>query len=247
MNTADAPTGELIPLNDRRYPSSNIRLSAALCAMGFLVRSDAEPCTVTIDVGTSKRIVTFWHDPQISPESPVAVTLPKLQAVDVDGWWRTPGKYSIDGFDDALTAMRLVQQTREWLLSVIHGTIAVPNRARGRGEVATTSLHVASVLKACGQQLIAFEKRERRFIFPKPAVLLAELIAKDAGRETIGLLGHDYCIDWMLWALKYHDWLLRMVRNPDCIPLLQMRANDRTLQVSSAMPAREQNALISAL
>ncbi|HEX3817542.1 MAG TPA: hypothetical protein VHW03_04570 [Chthoniobacterales bacterium] len=242
-----APAGTIIPVSDKRYPSANIRLSAALCAMGFAVKAEAEPCTVTIDVATRRRTVTFWHEPELPPDAPVARTLQKLKAIDVDGWWRMPGKYSIEGYDDALTAMRRVQEMREWLLGLIHGSRSLPNRAHGRGEVATPSLHIASAIKACGVPVIAYEKKTGLFVFPKAAVAIAELIGRDAGRETIAKHGADLCLDWMLWALKYHDWLLRMVRNPDCIPLLQMAANDRTLQVSSAMDEREQNALIAEL
>jgi hypothetical protein len=35
-------------------------------------------------------------------------------------------------------------------------------------------------------------------------------------------------------ALKYHDWLKQIVKDPDNIPMIEMRDGERVLQISSA-------------
>jgi hypothetical protein len=46
----------------------------------------------------------------------------------------------------------------------------------------------------------------------------------------------DPCVDWMLWALKYRGWLHRIVRQPDCIPVIEKRDGERVLRISTQMP-----------
>ena len=260
----------IIPVNDSRYPSRNIRLSAALCALGFAVKHDAEPCTVTIDAITHKRVVTFWHDPVMPPDSAIALDLQKrkleVKAIDIDAWWRTPDRYTIAGYDDALNAMRSVLEAREWLLGLVHGSQRLSNdrlrvsdaRAKSEpraGQVKTSDLHIASVIRAAGVPVVAYEKRDRRFIFPKAAIPIAELIAQESDerasvivnkqRDTVNQHGRDLCVDWMLWALKYRDWLHGFVRNPLCVPVLEFREDDRVAMMSANLPEKQQRELLS--
>ena len=230
------------------YPSRNIRLSSALWAMQFLPRVDAEPATSVVDFETKKAIVTFWHEHTLPEEAPVAITFAgmgkTLTATHVGMWWADPDKYSIEGYDDALRAIRRVHETREWLLGVIKGWRRVMGDGRfARDSVSTQSLHVASAIMACDVRLVAFDRRT--FIFGKDAAPIAALIheasegASAAGpavaqRKTIDAFGRDLCIDWMLAALTCRDRLAGFVRQ--CVAQIEKRDGERVLRLSSQMP-----------
>src|SRR5580765_26995 len=116
------------------YPARNIRLSSALWAMQFVPRVDAEPATLVVDFETKRPVVTFWHEHTLPPEAPVAITFAALDklltATHVGLWWDEPGKYSIEGYDDALQAMRRVHEKREWLIGAIKGKHRVAGDGR---------------------------------------------------------------------------------------------------------------------
>jgi hypothetical protein len=259
--------GGIAAIGDARYPSSNIRLSSALWALGFGVKVEAQPCTVTIDAETQKRVFTFWHEPTLAPDSTVALTLAAqnppvvLKAIDVDAWWRTPGRYTITGYDDALAAIRRVHEVREWILQIRHGSRRLERptgRGSRQGEVKTSDVHIASIIRSCGVPVVAYEKRDRRFIFPKEAIPIAELIV-DADRSLAGedpavkqrgtsaRFGSDLCIDWMLAGLRLRDVLHGYILHPDNIPVLEFRDDDRVAMVSANLPEREQRELVSQL
>jgi hypothetical protein len=221
-----------------------------LCCLGFPIRDDAEPVSVTIDVEAQTPVVIFWHSPEPVPESPVLAVVPPLTlvAIDVEAWWRYPGKFSIPGFDDALSAIRKVFEAREWLLSLIWQQRLIVNQRFSKNAVVTGSLHYASAIKASGFDLIAFEKGpgrgNDRFVFPAKAVKIVELI--DAAERTPShlspLTSHerpsdaDPCVDWMLWALKYHDRLARMVKQAAAMPMIEMREGDHVMRLNAKMP-----------
>jgi hypothetical protein len=230
------------------YPSRNIRLSSALWAMQFYPRVDAEPATYVVDFETKKPVVTFWHEHTLPADAPVAVTFAKLDkiltATHVGVWWADPGKYSIEGYDDALQAIRRVHEAREWLIGVIKGRFRVAGDGRRqKGSVATESLHVASSIMACDVPLEAFDRRT--FVFDSKAAPIAALIheasegASARGpaltqRKSVDTFGRDLCIDWMLAALTCRDRLMEFVRA--CIPMIEKSDGDRVLRVSSQMP-----------
>jgi hypothetical protein len=216
--------------------------------MQFVPRVDAEPATYVVDFETKKPIVTFWHEHTLPADAPVAITFAAagkiLTATHVGTWWSDPAKYSVEGYDDALAAMRRVHETREWLLGVIKGWRRVMGDARfAKDSVSTSSLHVASAIMACEIPLVAFDRRT--FIFGKQAAPIAGLIheasqgASAAGpaiaqRKTIETFGRDLCIDWMLAALTCRDRLAGFVRA--CIAQIEKRDGNRVLRLSSQMP-----------
>jgi hypothetical protein len=216
--------------------------------MQFLPRVDAEPATLVVDFETKQPIVTFWHEHTLPADAPVAITFAAagkiLTATHVGTWWTEPAKYSIEGYDDALAAMRRVHETREWLLGVIKGWRRVMGDARfARDSVSTSSLHVASAIMACKIPLVAFDRRT--FVFGKEAAPIAALIheasqgASAVGpavvqRKTIENFGRDLCIDWMLAALTCRDRLAGFVRQ--CKAQIEKRDGDRVLRLSSQMP-----------
>src|SRR5262245_10161611 len=213
------------------YESRNIRLSSALWAMQFVPRVDAEPATLVIDVETKKPTVSFWHEHSLPPEAPVYKTFierkSQLHAEDVGLWWSDPGKYSIEGYDDALRAIRRVHERREWLIGVIKGKFRIRgDNLKRQGSVGTESLHVASCINACGFELAAFEKRT--FLFNREAAPVATLIyeaAKDSPRRQLNADGLDYCVDWMYVSLVCRDKLMGFVRQ--CIAQIEQRDGDR--------------------
>ncbi len=206
---------------------------------------------MVVDFETQRPVVTFWHETRLPDASPIKKQLPTLTALHLGLWWDEPKKYSVEGYDDALRAMRRVFEMREWLIGVIKGKHRV---ARGttdgrmiRGSVATESLHIASVIKACDHDLLNFNRG--MFIFGKKAAPITEWIAtaeqkfgetaQNGATSSTRFLdseGVDLCIDWMLAALKYRDWLHKIVRQPDLIPLVEKRDGERILRISSAMP-----------
>jgi hypothetical protein len=225
------------------YPSRNIRLSSALWAMQFLPRIKEEPATVVVDFETKQPVVTFWHEQTMPPEAPVAISFAKLDKVlgagHVGLWWAEPKKYSIEGYDDALQAMRRVHETREWLIGAIKGKHRVAGDGRRQAKSVTTeSLHIASIILACDCQLLAFDRRT--FVFSNKAAPIAALIheasedgrarspsAPNPQRATAVTFGRDLCVDWMLASLacaidskdlSINAWLALpspMVRDPD--------------------------------
>jgi hypothetical protein len=239
------------------YECANIRLSSVLCTLGFLLRDDAQPALPIVDFETGKRQVIFFHKPLLPPDAELAKRLPKLTAALIGLWWSAPAKYSIDGYDDALLAMRRVFETREFLIGVIKGAVQFSGDGRKiNRSVATESLHIASVIKACGIPLISFH--QKTFVFgPKAAPIAALIAASENEKQSTRLenqkvaanLPHsstlqpfnpstppDLCIDWMLWALKYRDWLGRIVRQPDCVPVIEKRDRDCFMRLRADMP-----------
>jgi hypothetical protein len=230
------------------YPSRNIRLSAALWAMQFVPRVDAEPATVVVDFETKQAIVTFWHEHTLAPDAPVAKSFAAigktLTATHVGMWWDAPSKYSIEGYDDALMAMRNVFESREYLIGVIKGKFQLRGDGRfGSGSVATESLHVAAIIRTCGITLAAFDRRT--FVFGKAAAPIAALIHEAsegasatgpalAQRKTEESFGRDLCIDWMLAGLVCRDRLAGFVRQATA--QIEKRDGDRVLRLSSQMP-----------
>lgn len=209
--------------------------------MQFVPRVDAEPATLVIDFETRAPVVTFWHEHTLPPDAPVAITFAAMKkvltATHVGMWWAEPAKYSIEGYDDALSAIRRVHETRAWLIGAIKGTNRVAGDARlQKDSVTTESLHIASAIMACDIPLLAFDRRT--FIFGKAAAPIAALI-EDASngisqRKTIETFGRDLCIDWMLAGLVCRDRLMGFVRQ--AIAQIEKRDGDRVLRLSSQMP-----------
>jgi hypothetical protein len=230
------------------YPSRNIRLSSALWAMQFVPRIDAEPATLVVDFETKQPVVTFWHEHTLPPDAPVAITFAAMQktltATHIGIWWSEPDKYSIEGYDDALGAIRRVHEWREWLIGVIKGKYRVSGDGRRqKGSVTTESLHIAAAIMACNIPLEAFDRRT--FVFGKAAAPIVALIHEAsegasadgpavAQRKTIDAFGRDLCIDWMLAGLACRDRLMGFVRQ--CIAQIEKRDGDRVLRLSSQMP-----------
>ncbi len=233
---ADAPSG-VMPIGDSRFATHDIRLSAALCPLGFSLRLDAQPVGITINADTEKRVVTFYHQDKTK--------LGNFSARDVDLWWNSPtGKYTIDGYDDALTAMRRVGVERARMIDVAkRPTKYNPTRS---AVVATTSLHTASVLAACEIKLIGYEPSGRQWIFNKGAEVVADLIKK-GGKPKERPLSNDLCVDWMLEWIRYRDWLAKMVKDPECIPMIEMRDGERSALISRDMNEKDRNQMIARL
>jgi hypothetical protein len=230
------------------YPSRNIRLSSALWAMQFLPRVESEPATLVIDFETKQPVVTFWHEHTMPPTAPAAVSFAAmnktLTATHVGIWWSDPEKYSVEGYDDALKAIRRVLEAREWLVGVINRKYRLAGNGRlQKNSVTTESLHFASAILASGISLIAFDRPT--FVFGNRAQPIAALIheAREgasaegpaiAQRKTVDTFGRDLCIDWMLAGLFCHSRLMNFVR--DCIAQIEKRDGDRVLRLSSQMP-----------
>lgn len=236
---SDLPSGRA-PITDTRFFTRDIRLSAALCALGFSLKIDRQPIAVTIDANTERRIIDFFHDDGSSHAG-----LEGISARDVDQWWRAPlGKYTIVGFDDALEAMRRVFKEREGLISVSKNPKPFQSN---HATVDTDSIHKASIMASCNIPLIGYEPRTRRWTFGKGAELIYDQIVKGGKPSTPRPISNDLCIDWMLAALMYRDWLIQLVKHPDCIPVVEMRDGKKILQISSAMDPRERRKWIGYL
>ncbi len=233
---ADAPSGSM-PIGDSRFATHDIRLSAALCPLGFSLRLDAQPVGITINADTEKRVVTFYHHDKTK--------LGNFSARDVDLWWNSPtGKYTIEGYDDALTSMRRVGVERARMIDVAKRPQKYnPTRA---AVVATTSLHTASVLAACEINLIGYDPSGRQWIFAKGAEVVAGLIKK-GGKPEERPLSNDLCIDWMLEWIRYRDWLAKMVKDPECIPMIEMRDGERSALISRDMNEKDRKHMIARL
>jgi len=230
-----------------RFASTNIRLSSALCALGFSLRDDVQPVSVVINVEATNPAITFWHRYEPEPDSAIANATYvehgerkplKIVAIDVQAWWQYPGKFSIPGFDDALNAVRRVLEQREWFLKLIFGSCRITNQRFDRNSVVTDSLHTASILKACGYELLAFEKMpgrgNDRFVFPSKCVGIVEQVERyhTPRRDD----GRDSCADWMLSGLRFFDLLARRVREAGAMPMIEMRDGNRCAQFSAQMP-----------
>ncbi len=233
---ADAPSGSM-PIGDSRFATHDIRLSAALCPLGFSLRLDAQPIGITINADTEKRVVTFYHQDQTK--------LGNFTARDVDLWWNSPtGKYTIRGYDDALAAMRRVGVERARMIDVAKR----PDKYNPTRDVsvATTSLHTASVLAACEIKLIGYDPSGRQWIFAKGAEVVADLIKK-GGKPKERPLSNDLCIDWMLEWIRYRDWLAKLVKDPECIPMIEMRDGEHSALISRDMNEKDRNHMIARL
>lgn len=232
----DAPSGQ-VPFVESRFATRNIQLSSALCALGFSLKIDAQPVSITIDGDTTRRIGTFFHEG--------ATKLGDFLAIHVDLWWNSPpGKYTIVGYDDALTAMKRVHTERARMIDI--SKRGQKFHSNQNTAVATQSLHSASVLGACEIALLGYDPSNRQWVFASGAEIICDLI-KAGGRPKDRPLTNDLCVDWMLEALRYRDWLAKLLRDPDCIPLIEMRDGERVLMVSSGMDKREQKKWISHL
>lgn len=192
-----------------------------------------------IDSETKRYIVAFWHEMILPNESAIHQQLPSLTANHLGLWWTDPKRFSVEGYDDALHAMRRVFAIREWLIKVVKGAVRVPHDARlVRNSVTTESLHVASIIKATTPEpgLLAFDRGT--FVFGKEAAHVAALLDHNSTRAENQRTddGADLCVDWMLVALKYRDWLHRIVRSKNCVPLIEKRDGERCLRISSQMP-----------
>lgn len=233
---AEAPSGQQ-PIGESRFGTHDIRLSSALCALGFALKIDAQPCTVTIDADKEQRIVTFFHDG--------TTKLGDFTANHVDLWWNSPaGKFSIEGYDDALEAMKQVHVSRGEMIHISkHG----PKYSLSKEvTLATSSLHTASILDACEIKCLGYDPTGKQWIFAKGAELVWEQIKK-GGKPSQRPLSNDLCIDWMIESLRYRDWLAKLLRDPECIPTIEMRDGEKILLISSAMPEREQREWVSRL
>jgi len=232
----DAPSGQ-VPFVESRFATRNIQLSSALCALGFSLKIDTQPVSITIDADKERRIATFFHEGNTK--------LGDFLAIHVDLWWNSPpGKYTIVGYDDALTAMKRVHGERARMIDISKRQQKYSSTRNTA--VATQSLHSASVLGACEIELIGYDPSSRQWVFSSGAEIICDLI-KAGGRPKDRPLSNDLCVDWMLEALRYRDWLAKLLRDPDCKPVIQMRDGERTLLISSGMDKREQAKWISHL
>lgn len=235
------PGTGIVPISDGRFGTRDIRLSSALCCLGFALKIDKQPVSVTIDGATERKIVTFWHD----DNSP---SLDKISARDIELWWcSTPGKFSIDGYDDALSAIRRVFVERELMIAISKKNWKPVSLFGNVDSIATKSLHTAAILTGCDITCSGYEKSSQRWAFGKGAEVVMELIAKGGKPSDLRPLTSDLCIDWMLEALRYRDWLFQLVKHPDNIPVIEMRDGQKILQISAGMDEREQRKWISYL
>jgi hypothetical protein len=236
----DYPGTGIVPVSDSRFATHDIRLASALCPLGFALKLDSQPVAVTLDADRPNRpIITFFH--QDESEIP-ALRAGKISARTVELWWSSPGKYEIEGYDDALMAMHRVHIAREAMISLSKSHNGRVNQ--NNGQVATRSLHTASIIGACEINPIGYEASTRRWIFGKGAEVISDLI-KDFKTDRPNK--SDICIDWMRASLTYRDWMAQMVRDPECIPLIEMKDGKKILQISSAMPEKEQRKWMSFL
>jgi hypothetical protein len=227
-----------MPIGDSRFATHDIRLAAALCPLGFSLRLDAQPVGVTINADTQRTVVTFYHHDTNAIRS--------FTAGDVDLWWNSPtGKYSIAGYDDALTAMRRVGVERARMIDVAKR----PEKYKPlrKVTVATTSLHTASILSACEIKLIGYDPSGRQWIFNKGAEIISDLIKKGGKPKEQRPLSNDLCIDWMIEWIRYRDWLAKLVKDPECIPMIEMRDGEHSALISRDMNEKDRNHMIARL
>ncbi len=225
--------GFIVPVNDQRFVTSDIRLSSALCCLGFPLKIHAQPVDRVYDANKEREIVSFCHEP-----GPIVLgDNGKLEARHVELWWVSPvGKYTISGYDDALRAIQKVHNCRGAMIRVAKNPGSVPTRPMG-ADFATDSVHVASIIAARDIPILGYEQPTRRWIFGKEAVLVAESILNGGRIERP--TKDDPCIDWMLESLRYHDWLKQIVNNKDCIPVIEARDGDKVLRISTGLSDKE--------
>ncbi len=238
---ADAPSG-IIPelIGDSRFSTSDIRLSAALCALGFTLKLEAQPILVTLDADKERTVIKFFH------EAIAILGNLKLEARFVDLWWNSPtGKYTIVGYDDALTAMRRVGVERARMIDVAKRPQKY-NPTKNMA-VATTSLHTASILSACEIKLIGYDPSGRQWIFSKGAEVISDLIKKGGKPKEQRPLSNDLCIDWMIEWIRYRDWLAKLVKDPECIPMIEIRDGEHSALISRDMNEKDRNHMIARL
>src|SRR5882757_4732883 len=78
-------------IGESRFATHDIRLSSALCPLGFSLKVDAQPVGITIDAEKERQIISFYHEDKTN--------LGDFSARDVDLWWNSPtGKFTIIGF-----------------------------------------------------------------------------------------------------------------------------------------------------
>lgn len=233
---SEAASGQQ-PIGESRFGTHDIRLSSALCALGFALKIDAQPCTVTIDADKERRIVTFFHEG--------TTKLGDFTANHVDLWWNSPtGKFSIEGYDDALEAMKQVHVSRGEMIHISkNGPKYKPSK---EVTLSTKSLHTASILDACEIKCLGYDVSGHQWVFAKGAEVIWQQI-KNGGKPRSRPLSNDLCIDWMLESLRFRDFLAKLMRDPRCVPLIEMRDGDRILQISSGMDEREQRKWVSYL
>ncbi len=225
-----------------RFTTTDIRLSSALCTLGFLLKLEAQPIDIVHDANTGKDSVYFCHEPGPIPLGPND----KAEARHVALWWSAPGKYSIAGFDDALRAIARVFRERA-IMIIAAKSPTTPNRAAAK-DFATESIHAAAIMGACDVPLLGYERPTRRWVFGKRnAEKVAKLIAEGGRPKGRPLEQGDLCIDWMLEALRFHDWLKQIIKDPECIPVIEARDGERILRISSAMPDAEKRKWFSYL
>ncbi len=236
----DFPVAGIVPISDSRFATHDIRLSSALCCLGFGLKLESQPVAITIDADREQRIITFFHEDQSEIPN---VRSGKISARDIELWWSQPGKFEIVGYDDALIAIHRVHVERENMIARSKGC---PGRTvHTSGQVATSSLHTASIIAACEIKPLGYEPTTRRWIFGKGAELIANLIKDFHPKDRPNK--NDLCIDWMLEALRYRDWLAKIVRDPENIPLIEIRDGKKILQISAGMDEREQKKWMSYL
>ena len=242
----------IIPVNDSRFGTSNIRLAAALCAMGFELKEASEPATGCISMtadeleaiarsggrqrASAAPVITFWLSQSI--DKTADGTEGKWAASDLELWWAAPAKFVVAEYDAELHAMRRAFEAREWLIGLAHGTHRLAFTRRRTGGLGTTSLCVAAIMKACGVEVVDFDRASRTFHFGPGAQKIYTLIASDSKKQ---------CVNWMLAGLQHLDHLLRIVRRPEFIPLLEIRRGERVLRMSTKLAANERNQLMSNL
>ncbi len=229
------------------FKTQDIRLSSALCTLGFMLRVNEQPVDRTWQANQEREIVTFLHDSvNLDLERrQTDLKLTKFAAADVELWWTSPrGKYSIDGYDDALNAIQGVFHNRAKMI-LASKDYKTPSRPMGQ-DLATGSLHAASIIVSCGHSLLGYERPTKRWIFGKKSVPVIELILK-GGTPEGRPMENDLCVDWMLEALRYHDWLKKIVKDPNCIPMIEARDGEKILRISSHLPDSEKRKWFSYL
>lgn len=229
-----APDGQ-VPILDSRFGTHNTALSSALCALGFHLRTDAQPVSITIDADTQKPVATFFHQD--------TTALGDFSARVVDLWWNSPkGKYTIEGYDDALTAMRRVHVERSKMLQIAKRSEKyVPTN---KSVLATQSIHAASIMGACEIPLIGYDPATSQWIFGKGAEVILTIIKRGGKPKDKRPLSNDLCIDWMLESLRFRDWLMKLLRDPENIPVIEMRDGERVLQISRDMNPKDASRMI---
>lgn len=237
QTVAEAPSGQ-VPVVDSRFGTHDIRLSSALCALGFSLRLEAQPVVITLDANRERRTFTFYHND--------TTKLGDFTARHVELWWNAPDEmFTIEGYDDALSAMWQVHASRWEMLELIKKPSKYkPTRS---AVVATESIHSASILHACEMPIIGYDPSSRQWIFGKGSEVILALIKSGGKPKDKRPLSNDLCIDWMLESLRYHDLLKKLMRDPENIPVVEMRDGEKVLQISRDMNEKDARRMINRL